>query len=516
MKSITTSRKGTIFFNDFLDKYYNSDELDEFRTFSPNEGSIPDIIKDREGFPAGRRATLVKSLESQYKESGIHLSDELSASIASLAQDNTFTITTGQQIHIGLGPLYVLYKAFDTIALAEQLTVKHPGQNFIPVFWMASEDHDLEEIADVNVFGSVHTWHTDQTGPVGRMRPDGLPGLFSEIENEYRFDPVQTEFISLCKEVYLNSETLSVAFRRILHHYMGHLGLVILDADDAALKQSFVPVLADELQHKNYQSLQNKTDELVKAGVDAQLHIRECGLFDMREGSRTRVTQKYTEAEARSLASNDAYSLSPNAAFRPLYQEWILPNLIYIGGPSEIKYWMQLGSLFQNYQMEMPLLHLRTSHIHIPAKMNNQFTESKWLDMLGTREQLVEKNNAELKALVDSLNDQFKTIKEGLLDYRNKVESNFKGFSLAGKLGKIEPKLDEIETLVARQLVLKAEQNPDLNKVLKTKDKFFSQGSVQERNEHVITHATLLNFSSTDVQSHFGFEKSQKITMLFE
>ncbi len=150
--TVTLDRRETFFTNPFLEDYYYSDKLDEFKSYS----SIADIesaIANKASFSTEKREVLVSVLKEQYAE--FDLSKEGSELVAKnidlLREQNTFTVATGQQIHIGLGPMYVLYKAFDAIAIAQELKDKYPNKNFVPVFWMATEDHDLEEIAQVNI-----------------------------------------------------------------------------------------------------------------------------------------------------------------------------------------------------------------------------------------------------------------------------------------------------------------------------------------------------------------------------
>ena len=150
--AVTLDRRDTSFTNSFLEEYYFSDKLDSFKSYS----SIADIetaISNKANFSNDKRAVLVKVLKDQYAEFDLSQDSNLSVvhNMELLGKENTFTVTTGQQIHIGLGPLYVLYKAFDAIAIAQELQEKYKGQNFVPVFWMATEDHDLEEIAQVSV-----------------------------------------------------------------------------------------------------------------------------------------------------------------------------------------------------------------------------------------------------------------------------------------------------------------------------------------------------------------------------
>lgn len=513
MESIVLDRRKTFFHNDFLNDYYNTDKLDELRTYAPNIDEIGKAIDSKKGFSQDRREVLASVLREQYKDAGINILGELEHNINSLGHSNTYTVTTGQQIHLGLGPLYVIYKAFDAIVIAKELSEKYTDCNFVPIFWMATEDHDLEEIAEINIFGNKLKWETNQKGAVGRMKPDGVADLFESIKRDYNFSEVQSDFLDICIRIYSTSSNLSIAFRRILHEYIGETGIVILDADNKKLKESFTEVMMDELEHKNYDALIRSTSKLEEAGYDKQLHIRECNLFDMSNGDRVKVNGG--SRLAKSQVQQDIYNLSPNAALRPFYQEWILPNLVYVGGSSEIKYWLQLKGIFDNYQLTMPLIHLRTSNIILPKKVQKSYGSKDFEMLFKNEDEIAIHYSKELKALEDNFEELLQSILKNIETYSELASQSFRGFSLEGKVNKILPKIIELRSLTKIQLVKKSEQNPDLNKLLKTKAKYFSSDTVQERREHVLEHLSILGIQPQETYSHFGLKKSQKISLLF-
>jgi len=206
--------------------------------------------------------------------------------------------------------------------------------------------------------------------------------------------------------------------------------------------------------------------------------------------------------------------MSPNAALRPLYQEWILPNLVYVGGASELKYWMQLKGMFDNYEVPVPILHLRKSNVLIPKKRVSSLSDKTILDLFNSKENLGKKNSEEFNILTELLIEKYESITNALSDYNVLVKAAFSGFSLDGKVSKVEPKLLEMKTLVDDRLSVKLEQDSDLNKLLKIKNTYFNEVALQERESHFIAHIedvpTLLLMSI----SQFGFRKSQKIDLI--
>ncbi len=513
MQFQSVKRSETFFYNDFLQDYLEGKGLDVLRTYAPKKESILEAIKGKENFSVAQRNLLADDLQSQYEESDIDISDTLvSSNIAKLRDENSFTITTGQQIHIGLGPLYVLYKIFDVVANATRLSKEYPSYNFIPVFWMASEDHDLDEIREIPIFGKNFYWETEQRGAVGRMNPDGISELFQRLKDEFRFSDDQLAFIDYCQGAYAESDSLSIAFRKILHRYFKSNGLVIIDADRKSLKNSFTSVLNDELAHRNYEALTTSTEKLEKIGYKRPLVIRECNLFKIHKNERSKITGR---SDNPAITAEEAYNFSPNAALRPFYQEWILPNIMYVGGQSEVKYWMQLKGLFDNYKMPMPIVQLRTSVVLAPEKQ----VISSGIDNIST----FFKSDSELS---DSLDDEFRVLNESLagahediekaiVRYSELVKKRFKGFSLEGKINKIIPKVYELKTLMSNQLVFEFKSEQKVQKALKIKTKYFNENNVQERTEHVLSHVHLLRNNEISVSLMFGFENQQVINIIF-
>jgi uncharacterized protein YllA (UPF0747 family) len=506
MEYLEVEREKTFFASQFISDYYDG-KLSGFHTYSPDISSLKRAISDKSNFAQEKRDDLVAVLKKQYSVAELEPGDRVAQNIEALFDANTYTVTTGQQIHIGLGPLYVLYKIMDVLAIASELKKESPEHHFVPVFWMASEDHDLEEISEVKVYGKSIKWKTNQKGPVGRMNTDGLKEVFEQIEKDFNLSEEQLSFVALCKREYVNSDNLSIAFRRILHTYFKDTGLVILDADAEVLKKSFLPVFRDEIAYRNAEALNQTTEKLVKAGYNQQLVIRDCNVFDMSSGDRVKVTNSISEPM-------NAYNLSPNAALRPLYQEWILPNLVYVGGPSEIKYWMQLKGMFDNYEVPVPVLHLRKSNILIPKKRVASLSDKTILDLFNSKENLGKKNSDEFNILTELLIHKYESINSALADYNDLVKASFSGFSLDSKVSKLEPKILEMKGLVDDRLSVKLEQDSSLNKLLRIKDMYFNGEAIQERESHFIVHIDEIPALVLTSVSQFGFRKSQKIDVI--
>ncbi|EMR02182.1 bacillithiol biosynthesis cysteine-adding enzyme BshC [Cesiribacter andamanensis] len=340
----------------FLDYLHQQPQLKFLYGQAPTPEGIGRQLAQKE-FSPERRALLQRVLQQQY--TGLQTGEAVEQHLEALTEPGTFTITTGHQLNIFTGPLYFIYKIAATIRACQELQQQYPQHRFVPLYWMASEDHDLAEINHFRLFGQTYTWQTEQTGPVGRFSTSGLAELSRELP----------EAVPLFEEAYSQEPTLAAATRRYVHSLFGQWGLLVLDADDAALKRSFMPVLKDELlQQKSHRLVQQASDQLQEMGYGAQIHPREINLFYMQDGLRERLVQegeqwevlntdlRFSEQALLGELEKHPERFSPNVVLRPLYQEWILPNLAYIGGPAELAYWLQLKPLFDHYQTPFPLL----------------------------------------------------------------------------------------------------------------------------------------------------------------
>lgn len=523
MSLIQLDRKDTSFIDPFLDQYLYGTDLNAYKDYTPELQSIPAVAESRKKFDTEKRRLLHSVLLEQYKRTGIVVEAKLKENIDLLLQENTYTVTTGQQIHVGLGPLYVLYKVLNTIMLAEEVNRCYSEIKLVPVFWMATEDHDLEEIKHVHLFGKKMEWETDQKGPVGRMSTKGLIALFQQIRQEFRLTKAQEEFVQIAETAY-KLENLADATRYFLHQLFGSEGLLVLDADNERLKSSFVDVMNKEIHARHIEALRSNAAALQDAGYDNQIYIRDINLFYMGSGDRLKLNLRegalYAEddylcelSETEAFLKSNAIDISPNVALRPLYQESILPNLIYVGGPSEIKYWLQLHSLFQINNYSLPLLFLRSSWVILEEKRFNQLSNIQILDFYCSDSELIQKHLGHIEEQKRDILSNLIRTKESLELLNRKAESTFNGFSLRGKVDKILPKLQEIENLLNQQFLNLAQNDPEFNRFIKVKSAYFSTSKPQERERHIIEFPHL-SFELLNNRHHSNFTNLLKINHL--
>jgi len=309
-------------------------------------------------FPAEKRAVLHRTLQAQY--AGVETSEAVSHNIGSLLSEKTFTVTTGHQLNLFTGPLYFLYKLVSTINLARQLKEAYPEFHFVPVYWMATEDHDFEEINYFKLDGKKYQWTSDQKGAVGDFE---LDESFASFLKEVPFAP------EVFKKSYQASKTLGEAVRKYVNGLFGEYGLVVVDGNDASLKSLFKSVIVSDLfAHSPFDEARKSTEALEEMGYKSQIFPREINLFYLDKGIRERIERRgeefqvlnsdihFSADELRSLIDSHPERFSPNVVLRPLYQEMILPNLAYLGGPAEVVYWLQLKGVFDFFDVPFPVL----------------------------------------------------------------------------------------------------------------------------------------------------------------
>lgn len=383
-------------------------KLTEFYQNPPTLAGLIEASKNRK-FDANHRTVLNTALQKQYQE--LEISKAVSENITQLKQPNTFTITTGHQLCAYGGPAYFIYKIASVINLSKQLNADNPGAHHVPVFWMASEDHDFEEISEVFFYGKSWKWEPDFENagkvPVGTINPKPIAAWAMAMKEYFREDIHANALLDIFEQAYAQEPTMAAATRKILNTLFGKYGLVIIDGNDRELKQLFIPHLTKEIKEISAQHwVQETTEKLVSKGYSGQIQAREVNLFYIdSEGLRNRIDKVensfqlllnktiFTSEKIQEEIKNFPERFSPNVVLRPLYQECILPNIAYIGGPAEVAYWLQLKGVFDFHQIDFPVLLVRNSFLLL-----NAASAEKTMGMGISWVELMSKNADELVA----------------------------------------------------------------------------------------------------------------------
>lgn len=337
-------------------------------------------IEQRKQFNCNRNI-LVQQLQQQYKLLPTHAAVE--QNIQLLSQPYVFTITTAHQPNIFTGPLYVIYKILHAIKLAETLNLQFSQYQFIPVYYMGSEDADLEELGFINVQGKTYKWNTQQTGAVGRMKIDKASlEVIAALQLQIGIQPYGNEWIQLLQQCYRENVSIQQATLELMNLLFGSKGLIVLIPDNAALKQTFVPVMEKEMKTAFSHQAVNKTIQQLKQHYTIQAEGRTINLFYLLNNKRARIEQisankwavpelniEWNEAEWLTELHTHPERFSPNVILRGLFQETILPNIAFIGGGGELAYWLELKKVFEAAHTPYPVLVLRNSFLLIEPSL---------------------------------------------------------------------------------------------------------------------------------------------------
>lgn len=460
-----------------------------------------------------KREILVSVLEKQYES--IAISKETKQNIHNLINPKTFTITTGHQLNLFTGPLYFLYKIITTINLCKELKNEFPEHDFVPIYWMATEDHDFEEI---NFFTFKHkkiSWNRESFGPVGRLSTDGLEDVLAVFESEIGLGKNAEYLKNLFKKAYVEHSNLADATRFLANELFAKEGLVIIDGDDADLKKSFIPYIKNELMNQTAFAEVNETIPLLES-YSVQVNPREINLFYIEDNLRERIVFEngkyavlntklsFSEEEILTEVENHPEKFSPNVLMRPLYQEVILPNLCYIGGGGELAYWLELKSFFESQHVTFPILLLRNSVLLSTEKQATKADKLQltWHDLFLNQQELFTQKTKILSDFTIDFSTQKEALKKQFEDLYKIAETTDKSFLGAVKAQEAK-QIKGLENLEKR--LLKAEKRvhqEQLNRIISLQNELFPNQSLQERK---------VNFAEFYVE--FGEELIEKLLM---
>jgi len=501
-----------------------------YNRFADLENVKAQIDEKSSSYNHNFRAVLHDEIKRSYDTLAIDLKESaVLQHLELLKEKNTFTITTGHQLNLFTGPVFFVYKILHTIVLCEKYKAKYPDYNFVPVYWMASEDHDFEEINHFQFKGKKFQWNSAQKGAVGQFDLSGLEAVFEVFESQLGRSKNDVELKALFESAYLKFENLSQATHFLVHQLFERYGLVVLDADKKALKKLMIPLFKEEITSKPSQTLVKKrSDELVENGYKAQVFPRNINLFYLSEQERQRieaeqdvyqlVNTKVNFSEEELLNELDVFPerFSPNVILRPLYQEYILPNLMYVGGAGELSYWFQLKPVFEHFQVVFPMLKLRHSVYTADEKTYRKLQKLKLVDrdLNNAKNQLINRwvrkvSNIpmELTEFKDLLNEQFDLLQER----SKKTDQSFEGAVQAQRQKQING-LDKLEKrlLLAQKRVLKDE----IQRISVLYELFYPLGKPQERVENFSSFYSEYGSRFIDVV-YTEFQKQTDSSVLF-
>lgn len=454
-------------------------------------------ISKRKTYTTNRKL-LVEELNKQYCIIGC--SSTVQQQINLLLQENTFTICTAHQPNIFSGHLYFVYKILHAIALAKQLAERYPAHHFVPVYYMGSEDADLEELGHINVDGEPVIWETDQKGAVGRMNTKGLEKMIERLRGQFSAMPFGAAIIDIFQHAYSKFSNIQEATLYFVDALFGKYGLVVLIPDNAALKREFNEVVKEELKQQFAYPLVQTAAAALSQHYKVQASGRPINLFYLDAHGRNRIEQRedsfavvntqmiFSEAELMQMVDEHPERFSANVILRGVFQEMILPNVAFIGGGGEIAYWLELKDVFEKLAVPFPVLVLRNSFLlidDVAAKQMrklNLSTADLFESELANTQKLVHELSHHSFSVLDSIQASDKLFVQ-LKTQAHKIDPTLVQHIHA--LGhQFNKKLENVEKKMLR--AEKKKHEASIRQLQKLRAKLFPNNSLQERMDNLI------------------------------
>ena len=483
--------------SDYLEK---KDFIQSFYSCPTDLDGVSKAIAARQQFATDRN--LIQQVFTDAYATGDASSAQLD-NIASLTDDNTFTICTAHQPNIFSGYLYFIYKTAHVIALAQHFNNAFPDKKFVPVFYIGSEDNDLDELSKFKIHGKSFVWNTHQTGAVGRMKVDkSVVKLIDEIESTVKHLPHAEALIAILRKAYALGNDMATGTFVLLNELFKEYGLLVLQPDHLALKAKMKAVFKNDLLQNSAEQIVGETSAKLEAEYKLQVNPRTVNLFYLRDGIRNRIDKRgnvytvdgtvirFTEEELLQELNEYPDRFSPNVILRGIYQETILPNILFVGGGSEVAYWMQLKDLFEHYQVPFPMLVLRNSfmimdenHAHkmkeLEIREADLFKEDTTLanelvQRWSGQEISLKQEEADSKALFQHLKKRASEIDKTLVQHVHALEVDH-----LKKLDGLEKKMLKAE---------RKKQAIQLQRIWKLKEELFPNHNLQERVENFMPY----------------------------
>ena len=467
-----------------------------YNRFPDVDGFKGQIEEKGKHFTQAQRDVLHSSMLNQYKNTDT--SKGTAANIDLLKEKNTFTIVTGHQLNLFTGPLYFLYKIISTINLTKQLKKEYPDSNFVPIYWMATEDHDFDEINYFNFKGLKFQWNKEASGAVGHLPTKGLEEVFTLYSKTIGDSNNAKKLKELFENAYLKHDNLTNATRFLANEIFKDYGLVIVDGDDVDLKKTLIPYMKKDIfEQTAFKKVSETIKEIEEISSDypVQVNPREINYFYLKDGIRERIieskekylvnetTISFTKAALVEEMNAHPERFSPNVIARPLYQEVILPNLCYIGGGGEIAYWLELKAAFEAMNVPFPILLVRNSALIITEKQAEKLERMNISksDIFLKQNSLINKKIREISNIDIDFSPQKKLLEEQFKDLYVLTEKTDKSFLGAVKAQEVKQKkgLDALEKRLLQAQKRKLKDH--VVRMTELQNEIFPNQSLQER-----------------------------------
>lgn len=360
-------------------------EYDKVSRFYPHKPSLESAVSAARllDYPAERRSAVAAILRRQ--NLGFGCGTETQANLERLSR-GAAVVVTGQQVGLFTGPAYAIYKALSAVRIAKELT--EAGVDAVPVFWMATEDHDLDEVRHATFFHNGNLVRLELPpgpgigAPVGRLPLGESVGEIVRTASLLLGGDEGGALANLLRENCQPHETYGSSFAKLFSRLLSEFGLILLDPLDPDLHRIASPVYKQAVEHRDdfTQQLLARSKELEAAGYPAQVKVtgRSTLLFFLGGGVRQSIVagekgfrtgeMAWKKEELLSRIDAEPENFSPNALLRPVVQDYLLPSAVYVGGPAEVSYCAQSEILYRQILGRAPALFPRAGFTLVDPK----------------------------------------------------------------------------------------------------------------------------------------------------
>lgn len=492
----------------FLDYAAGVPELETLYDFRPDQKGYDYAIRRAQKGNVNRQL-VADVLSEQYASSPEILPEAL---IRKLGNAESCTVTTGHQLCVMGGPAYWVYKLASVIQLAQKLSRMYNAE-VIPVYWMATEDHDIDEVRSLHAFGKKVTWNTTQEGAAGRLLLDDATNFIEEFTGVLGSSPKALEISATLRKIYSPGKTLTAATREFVHYLFGD-AIVCVDPDHPALKRMAVSVFTDELQHSRAEALVKQTSSfLIGKQYEVQVNPRNINLFYLEGNLRDRIERKgedfvlvnskrnFSREDLLNEVKSSPEKFSPNVVLRPVYQQLILPNVAYVGGPGELVYWMQYKELFDHYRVAFPVLQPRFFGMEISSKDHEWMRRNRieFSDLVGNFDEALNRKLADRAGEELSLENEKEVVellRSTIAEKASRADATLRAFAEA----EMKKAIDALKVVEVRMLrAIKQREEIFTTQFRKLRDKVMPDNILQERSENFLALWVSTGISVQDI-----------------
>ncbi|WP_234572170.1 bacillithiol biosynthesis cysteine-adding enzyme BshC [Rhodohalobacter sp. 614A] len=487
----------------FQDYISNFQKLNSFYEVNPNSDEEIESALQAFNFQGDRNKT-VELLKKFNKQFGA--GKKTITSIEKLAEENAIAVVTGQQLTMLGGPLFTVYKILTAIHFAQKWQEQY-NIPAVPVFWLADEDHDYDEIAGLGFpwkddYKSVQLDKGSEVGQrVSEIELDTNFATFKKQVIESQYDTDFTDPLwRILDKCYSEGETIGMAFGKLILSLFEEYGVVLAGTAHTEIKEHLVSTMIQSVEkvEEQFQALKNQTDKLVSNGYHGQVHLQPSNLFWI-DDDKKRIKLSYenntwtvddgdkswTSAELIEEISEQPERFSPNVFLRPVLQNELLPDFAYIAGPGEISYYAQTKEFYSGFNQKMPVIMPRFSATLVESGIDRIFEKlpfefADYNDRIEDLEsKFIEKSDSpDIESIFDEWKKSIENVSEERVGEIKEVDPTLEGSSEKA-IAAFFTELDKLKGKVYRSV--KDQEKTQLNRIRKIKANLFPNANLQER-----------------------------------